>query len=126
MKSVKDYLEGSPEERELLELLYGWSGARADIFMFLLRTGEEMTVDELSKHVERERSTVYRAAENLTEESCVEKTREPVENGGYRKVYSAPEEDEIEQDMKLTVGELEDRAIEQVEEVAQQYDSETV
>jgi predicted transcriptional regulator len=80
--------------KDLFIQLYDLSPLDLDIlFMLIARNGknddEPMTLDEVSKEVDRDRSTTFRSLQKLiTLGLCVKETK-TIKEGGYYHVYSA-------------------------------------
>lgn len=123
MKSVSEFVEEDTSGKDLLELLYGWKDTESQIFMYLLRTGSAMNIDEISEKIDKERSTVYRAVERLAERRCVDAARESLEDGGYRKVYTAPEPERLEQSMNEEIAEMKSEADQHIQSILMEYAS---
>lgn len=85
---------------DLLECFHGLTGLDREVFAVLARADRTLTVDDIAGRVDRERSTVYRAAQRLVEAGLVRKDQIDYERGGYAHVYRAVGADRIADDMQ--------------------------
>jgi predicted transcriptional regulator len=77
--------------KDLFIQLYDLSPLDLDILFMLIanKNGEPMTLDEVSKGMDRDRSTTFRSLQKLvTLGLCVKETK-TIKEGGYYHVYSA-------------------------------------
>ena len=68
-----------------------------------LKEINETRADILAKHLQRERSTVYRSLQKLTCAGLCNKHTKTIENGGYYHVYSCNNSKEIKETLKHCV-----------------------
>lgn len=64
-----------------------------------------MTVDELAAAVDRERSTTYRAVQQLCRSGLVQKEQQTYDTGGYCHVYQLSDPEGIANDLQRIVNE---------------------
>src|SRR5919106_1252703 len=75
--------------KDLLIHLYDLSPLDLDLLFVLIRNGKPMTLEELVKQADRDKSTVFRSLQKLVSLGiCVKETR-TIKEGGYFHVYSA-------------------------------------
>ena len=79
----------------LLECVYGLNDLDKEIFQLLASQTEPLTVDSIAKHVDRERSTVYRSVQRLLECGFVEREQISYQQASYTHVFSLVDPDRI-------------------------------
>ena len=77
--------------KDLFIQLYDLSAPEMDVlFMLISRENEEpMTLDDVSKEMDRDRSTTFRSLQKLVSLGLVVKETKTIKDGGYFHVYSA-------------------------------------
>ena len=76
--------------KDLFIQLYDLSPLDLDILFMLIgnKNGEPMTLDEVSKEVDRDRSTTFRSLQKLVSLGLCVKETKTIKDGGYYHVYS--------------------------------------
>jgi predicted transcriptional regulator len=75
--------------RDLFIYLYDLSPLDIDLLFLLIKTERPMSLEELVKEADRDKSTVFRSLQKLVSLGiCIKETR-TVKEGGYYHVYSA-------------------------------------
>ncbi|GAA0532277.1 helix-turn-helix domain-containing protein [Halorubrum ejinorense] len=98
--SMAEQLRQDMECEGLLECFHGLKDLDRECFQALVEAEEPLTVDELTEHVDRERSTAYRAVQRLLQTGIIEKEQINYDQGGYYHVYSPSDSAEITDDMQ--------------------------
>src|SRR5687767_1024785 len=81
--------------KDLFIQLYDLSSLDLDILFMLIgnKNGEPMTLDEVSKEVDRDRSTTFRSLQKLVSLGLCVKETKTIKDGGYYHVYGAVDMD---------------------------------
>jgi predicted transcriptional regulator len=111
--------------KDLFVQLYDLSPPELDIlFMLISREKEEpMTLDEVSKEMDRDRSTTFRSLQKLVTLGLLVKETKTIKDGGYFHVYSAVDRDTFKRETERRVKELQkslDRLLKKFESDMQQ------
>lgn len=73
---------------DAMECFFHLSSLETDAYRILVKDGP-LTVKELGSHLNRDRSTAYRALKGLLSAGLVYKETKTIEQGGYYHVYAA-------------------------------------
>jgi predicted transcriptional regulator len=105
--SVNSLTRMSANVKDLFIQLYDLSPLDVDILFMLIskKNGESMTLDQISKEIERDRSTTFRPLQKLVTLGLVIKETKTIKERGYFHVYSAVD---METFKKETVRKVED------------------
>jgi predicted transcriptional regulator len=111
--------------KDLFIQLYDLSPPELDIlFMLISREKEEpMTLDGVSKEMDRDRSTTFRSLQKLVTLGLVVKETKTIKDGGYFHVYSTVDRDTFKRETERRVKELQkslDRLLKKFESDMQQ------
>ena len=111
--------------KDLFIQLYDLSPPELDIlFMLIGREKEEpMTLDEVSKEMDRDRSTTFRSLQKLVTLGLLVKETKTIKDGGYFHVYSAVDRETFKRETERRVKELQkslDRLLKKFESDMQQ------
>ena len=111
--------------KDLFIQLYDLSAPELDIlFMLISREKEEpMTLDEVSKEMDRDRSTTFRSLQKLVTLGLVLKETRTIKDGGYFHVYSAADRETFKRETERRVKDLQkslDRLLKKFESDMQQ------
>ena len=111
--------------KDLFIQLYDLSPPELDIlFMLISREKEEpMTLDEVSKGMDRDRSTTFRSLQKLVTLGLLVKETKTIKDGGYFHVYSAVDGETFKKETERRVKELQkslDRLLKKFESDMQQ------
>lgn len=71
---------------ELIKCSFGLNKTDYNLFMFLIKKRNYLTIKEISDLSKLERSTVQKSAKRLAEKNLVEKHQDNLDKGGY--IYS--------------------------------------
>ena len=75
--------------RDLFIYLYDLSPLDLDLLFLLIKEDRPMTLEELVKQVDRDKSTVFRSMQKLVGLGICVKETKTIKEGGYFHVYSA-------------------------------------
>ena len=103
--SMRDHLRQDMSCERVLECIHGLGDLERRCFQTLVEQSRPMTVDDLAAAVDRERSTTYRAVQQLYRSGLVEKEQQSYENGGYCHVYRLVDPEGIADDLQRTLNE---------------------
>jgi predicted transcriptional regulator len=111
--------------KDLFIQLYDLSPPELDIlFMLISREKEEpLTLDEVSKEMDRDRSTTFRSLQKLVTLGLLVKETKTIKDGGYFHVYSAVDRETFKRETERRVKELQkslDRLLKKFESDMQQ------
>ena len=98
----------SANVKDLFIQLYDLSPLDVDILFMLIskKNGEPMTLDQISKEVERDRSTTFRPLQKLVTLGLVIKETKTIKDGGYFHVYSAVDMETFKKETERKVRDL--------------------
>ncbi|MHB9285907.1 helix-turn-helix domain-containing protein [Halobacteriales archaeon Cl-PHB] len=99
-ESMAEYLQQDMQCEGLLECFHGLKALDRRVFETLVDADEALTVDEIAKRVDRERSTAYRAVQRLLQAGFIQKEQVNYDQGGYYHVYLPTDADQIADDMQ--------------------------
>ena len=95
--------------KDLFIQLYDLAPLELDILFLLIRKqndGVVMTLDEVSKEVDRDRSTTFRSLQKLVTLDLVIKETKTIKDGGYFHVYSAVDMETFKKETERRVRDL--------------------
>jgi predicted transcriptional regulator len=115
----------SATAKDLFIHLYDLSSLDLDILFLLIgnKNNEPMTLDEVSKEVDRDRSTTFRSLQKLVTLGLSVKETKTIKEGGYYHVYSAVDMETFRVETEKRVKELQkslDRLLKKFEDDMQQ------
>ncbi|MFB6154001.1 MAG: helix-turn-helix domain-containing protein [Halodesulfurarchaeum sp.] len=93
--SIREHLEADMECEGLLDCFHGLKPLDRDPVGVLLDAEKPLTVDELVRAVDRERSTAYRSVQRLLEAGLVEQDQVTYDQGGYHHVFYLTDTDAV-------------------------------
>lgn len=120
--SMNEMLKQNMECEGLLDCFHGLRELDKDAFRVLTESAEPLTVDELADHIDRERSTAYRAVQRLLQAGFIQKEQINYEQGGYYHVYKPTDPDEIADDMQRTLNDWYAKMGQLIQEFHTKYD----
>ncbi|ELZ28663.1 transcription regulator [Halogeometricum pallidum JCM 14848] len=106
----------------LLECFHGTKELDKDVFGLLVASSEPLTVDEIAEHIDRERSTAYRAVQRLMQAGFVQKEQINYDQGGYYHVYRPTDPDKIADDMQRMLNDWYAKMGQLIGEFREKYD----
>ena len=94
--------------KDLFIQLYDLSPPELDILFMLIsrENGEPMTLDEVAKEMDRDRSTTFRSLQKLVSLGLVVKDTKTIKDGGYFHVYSAVDRETFKKETERKVKDL--------------------
>ena len=94
--------------KDLFIQLYDLSPPELDILFMLIsrENGEPMTLDEVAKEMDRDRSTTFRSLQKLVTLGLVVKETKTIKDGGYFHVYSAVDRETFKKETERKVKDL--------------------
>ncbi len=97
--------------KDLFIQLYDLAPLELDILFLLIRRESEqqqqpMTLDEVTKEMDRDRSTVFRCLQKLVTLGLVIKETKTIKDGGYFHVYSAVDQETFKKEIERKVRDL--------------------
>ncbi|RJX50168.1 helix-turn-helix domain-containing protein [Halonotius pteroides] len=98
--SLAEMLRSDMECEGLLECFHGLKELDKRCFRELVDAETAVTIDDLSDHVDRERSTVYRSVQRLLNAGLIQKEQINYDQGGYYHVYKPADPGAIREDMQ--------------------------
>jgi predicted transcriptional regulator len=106
--SVNSLTRMSANVKDLFIQLYDLSPLDVDILFMLIskKNGESMTLDQISKEIERDRSTTFRPLQKLVTLGLVIKETKTIKDGGYFHVYSAVDMETFKKETERKVRDL--------------------
>jgi predicted transcriptional regulator len=119
---MSDYLDQDMECEGLLECFHGLKELDREVFGVLARNGSPMTVDEVAKEVDRERSTAYRAVRRLVEAGFVRKEQVNYDHGGYYHVFEPVDADEVADQLQRMLNDWYAEMGQLIDEFRRKYD----
>lgn len=86
--SIPEMIHGNFKCVDIAKCVLGLKNLDLETYRLLVSRGQ-MTAEELGEHLNRERSTAYRALQNLMSCGLVYRETKTIEGGGYYYVYLA-------------------------------------
>ncbi|MFB6207994.1 MAG: helix-turn-helix domain-containing protein [Candidatus Nanohaloarchaea archaeon] len=112
-RSLSRLFEERKDSDFSLSVVYGLKEIDRRVFRQLAGEGCGMKIDTLADSVDRDRSTVYRSVQRLTDAGVVEKKKVNYDSGGYYHLYVPEDPGKAAEDMREEV----ERCREQMEEM---------
>jgi predicted transcriptional regulator len=106
--SVNSLTRMNATVKDLFIILYDLSPLDLDILFLLIskKNDEPMTLEQISKEIDRDRSTAFRSLQKLvTLDLCIKETK-TVKGGGYYHVYSAVDMETFKKEAERKVRDL--------------------
>lgn len=94
--------------KDLFIYLYDLSSLELDLLFILIKNNKSMTLDELAKKVDRDKSSVFRSLQKLVGLGICIKETKTLREGGYYHAYSAIDIESFKIETEKRVKELED------------------
>jgi len=94
--------------KDLFIYLYDLSPLELDIVFILMKIKKSMTLEELAKKVDRDKSTVFRSLQKLVGQGICNKETKTLKEGGYYHAYSAIDIESFKMETEKRVKDLED------------------
>ena len=94
--------------KDLFIYLYDLSPLELDLLFILIKNNKSMTLDELAKKVDRDKSSVFRSLQKLVGLGICIKETKTLKEGGYYHAYSAIDIESFKIETEKRVKELED------------------
>ena len=94
--------------KDLFIYLYDLSPLELDLVFILIKNKKSMTLEELAKSVDRDKSTVFRSLQKLVGLGICSKETKTLKEGGYYHVYSGIDIESFKMETEKRVKELED------------------
>ena len=94
--------------KDLFIYLYDLSPLELDLLFILIKNKKPMTLEELAKKVNRDKSTVFRSLQKLVGLGICTKETKTLKEGGYYHAYNAIDIESFKMETEKRVKELED------------------
>jgi predicted transcriptional regulator len=94
--------------KDLFIYLYDLSPLELDLLFILIKNKKSMTLEELAKKVDRDKSSVFRSLQKLVGLGICIKETKTLKEGGYYHAYSAIDIESFKIETEKRVKELED------------------
>jgi predicted transcriptional regulator len=92
--------------KDLFIYLYDLSALDADLFFMLMKGKKPLTLEDLAKKTNRDKSNIFRSVQKLVNAGiCIKETR-TLRDGGYYHVYSAVDTKTFKMETEKRVKEL--------------------
>ena len=124
--SMHEMLRTDMQCEGLLECFHGLKQLDKMCFQVLVESDEPLTIDEISEHVDRERSTVYRSIQRLMQSGFVQKEQINYDEGGYYHVFYPTDADEIADEMQRTLNDWYAKMGQLIDEFRRKYEQPAV
>ena len=98
--AVQKQLRDERECEGLLDCMLGLNELDRGVFRLLAQCPEPLTVDQIAKFIDRERTTAYRSVKRLQEAGVAMQEQESCPKGGYHHVYRVSDPDEIADELQ--------------------------
>jgi predicted transcriptional regulator len=92
--------------KDLFVYLYDLSPLELDLLLILNRINKPLTLDEISKEADRDRTTVFRSLQKLVKAGICNKETKTIKDGGYYHVYSPIDIETFKLETQKRVNEL--------------------
>ena len=102
--SIAKILAGNGTCKDVLKCLFGLGEFEMTVYKGLCKTGSAR-VDEMSPHLKKDKSTVYRALQRLVGAGLVVKQTETLKRGGHFHKYAAVPPEQVSKAIKTCVDE---------------------
>jgi predicted transcriptional regulator len=104
--SVSSITRMSATVKDLFVYLYDLSPLELDLLLILNRINEPLTLDEISKEADRDRTTVFRSLQKLVKAGICNKETKTIKDGGYYHIYSPIDIETFKLETQKRVNEL--------------------
>lgn len=94
--------------KDLFIYMYDLSPLELDLLFILIKNKKSMTLEELAKKVDRDKSTVFRSLQKLVDLGICNKETKTLKEGGYYHTYSGIDVESFKMETEKRVKELED------------------
>jgi predicted transcriptional regulator len=94
--------------KDLFIYMYDLSPLELDLLFILIKNKKSMTLEELAKKVDRDKSTVFRSLQKLVDLGICNKETKTLKEGGYYHAYSGIDVESFKMETEKRVKELED------------------
>ena len=94
--------------KDLFIYMYDLSPLELDLLFILIKNKKSMTLEELAKKVDRDKSTVFRTLQKLVDLGICNKETKTLKEGGYYHAYSGIDIESFKMETEKRVKELED------------------
>jgi len=94
--------------KDLFIYMYDLSPLELDLLFILIKNKKSMTLEELAKKVDRDKSTVFRSLQKLVDLGICNKETKTLKEGGYYHAYSGIDIESFKLETEKRVKELED------------------
>lgn len=105
--SIKTLTRMNSTIKDLFIYLYDLSPLDLDLLFIMIKNKESLTLEELSKKADRDKSTAFRALQKLVGLGICVKEARTVKEGGYYHVYRAIDMESFKAETEKRVKELE-------------------
>jgi predicted transcriptional regulator len=106
--SIKTITRINSTIKDLFIYLYDLSPLELDLLFILIKNKTSMTLEELAKRVDRDKSTVFRGLQKLVGLGICTKETKTLKEGGYYHAYSGIDIESFKIETEKRVSELED------------------
>lgn len=106
--SIKTITRINSTIKDLFIYLYDLSPLELDLLFILIKNKTSMTLEELAKRVDRDKSTVFRCLQKLVGLGICTKETRTLKEGGYYHAYSGIDIESFKIETEKRVSELED------------------
>ena len=90
-------------KEDLIRCSFSLNKTEYNVLMFLLENEEELSVAEIAKRMNLERTTVQKAVKSLVEKDLVRRKQLNMEKGSYVFIYKIKQKKEIKQKLKTII-----------------------
>jgi predicted transcriptional regulator len=94
--------------QDLFTHLYDLSPMELDLLLILNRTNEPMSLDQISRLTDRDRTTIFKSLQKLVKAGICNKETKTMKDGGYYHEYSAIDIETFKLETQKRVKELKD------------------
>jgi predicted transcriptional regulator len=94
--------------KDLFIYMYDLSPLELELLFILIKNKKSMTLEELAKKVDRDKSTVFRSLQKLVDLGICNKETKTLKEGGYYHAYSGIDIESFKLETEKRVKELED------------------
>ncbi|WP_222914670.1 helix-turn-helix domain-containing protein [Natrinema sp. SYSU A 869] len=98
--AVQKQLQDERECDGLLDCMFGLNELDRGVFRLLEERSKPLTVDQIAKFIDRERTTAYRSVRRLQDAGVAVQEQESCPKGGYHHVYRVSDPDEIADELQ--------------------------
>jgi predicted transcriptional regulator len=96
----------SSSSKDLLTCLYDLSPLDMHLLVILLQARKQLTLEELTEKIDRDKSTVFRSVQKMVTLGLCLKEARSLKEGGYYHIYSASDAGTIKKNAKQKVEEI--------------------